>query len=274
MRMGRPFWSEVSSMFGRIEDIVRTSGKRVRDASGFTVENKGTRENLVTSMDIENEIFLRRELTSLIPGSTFMGEEGDDARVSDEGYTWVVDPIDGTANFSRGIPMVGISVALFKDGEPHMGFVHNPFTDTTYSAGAGEGAFRNGERVHVSDRELADCIMCTAWCTYETSMAPGCFRVSERMHPMCNDIRRIGTAAVELGLLSEGAVDLYFEIRLSPWDYSAGLLCVKEAGGCYTGIDGDVDWNEPSPVIAANNESNMETILGVVRDEFDGKRPY
>lgn len=261
-------------MLDEIERIVRESGVRVAGASGFTVDSKGGRENIVTSADVENEEFLRRELTALIPGSTFMGEEGEEVRVSDEGYTWIVDPIDGTTNFARGIPMVGISVALFRDGEPFIGVVHNPFTGTLWKAEAGKGAFKDGVRIRVSDRGLGDGIMCTAWCTYEKSLAPPCWRVSERMHPLCNDIRRIGTAACELCMLAEGAVDLYFEIRLNPWDYAAALVCLSEAGGCYRGIDRDVDWNDPSPVIAANGTDNLDVLHGIVSEEFGGRTPY
>ncbi|MBR4217010.1 MAG: hypothetical protein IKR87_04675, partial [Candidatus Methanomethylophilaceae archaeon] len=108
-------------MLAEIEKIVRLSGKNVRESVTFTVTDKGTRENLVTSADIENEKFLKKELLELIPGSVFKGEEGDDVPVAKEGYTWIVDPIDGTTNFSRGIPEVGISVALMKDAQPYIG---------------------------------------------------------------------------------------------------------------------------------------------------------
>ena len=261
-------------MLEEIEDIVRISGKRVRDAHDFTVQNKGTRENLVTSADIENEKFLKSKLTGLIPGSVFIGEEGDEGKILDEGYTWIVDPIDGTANFSRGIPMVGISVALFKDGEPYIGIVYNPFTDTLWKAEVGKGAFKNDVPIHVSDVPFRDAIMCTAWCTYKKELAPACFRISEKVHPQCNDIRRIGTAACELSMLAEGAVDLYFEIRLSPWDYSAALTILKEAGGVCCSIEGDVYYDGTCPIIAANNRENLDRLAKIVRDEFGGVRPY
>ena len=124
-------------MLGRVVDVVSESGRRVAAAHSFSVTDKGSRENIVTSADIENERFLRSRLTSLVPGSAFVGEEGDESPILDDGYTWIVDPIDGTMNFSRGIPEVGISVALFKDGEPYIGVVHNPFTGRMYSAEVG-----------------------------------------------------------------------------------------------------------------------------------------
>lgn len=259
---------------GAIESIMRESGRRVREDHAFTVSTKGTRENLVTSADVENERFLKSELTSLLPGSAFIGEEGDEASIRDSEWAWIVDPIDGTANFSRGIPMCAVSVALFRDAEPYAGFVLNPFTDTLYSAVVGRGASKDGRPIHVSDRCFADCMLSTAYCCYEKSLAKPCFEVSETLYPRINDIRRIGTAALELALIAEGAGELYFEIRLSPWDYAAGLTILKEAGGCYTGIGGDVSFDGPSPVLAANSEGNLRELEEVVDGVFGGKRPY
>ncbi len=260
--------------FQRIESIMRESGRRVSSSHDFTVENKGSRENLVTSMDIENERFLKQELTSAILGSAFMGEEGDEASLHDNEWVWIVDPIDGTANFSRGIPMCAVSVALFRDAKPYAGYVLNPFTDTLYSAVVGKGAYKDGMPISVSDRGFADSLLSTAYCCYEKSMAEACFEVSRRLYPDINDIRRIGTAALELALMAEGAGELYFEIRLSPWDYAAGLTILREAGGCYTAISEDVSFEHPSPVIAANSEENLARLSDVVADVFGGKKPY
>ncbi len=254
-------------VIGNIVRVVEIAGGMVRDAHGFAVSEKGTKENLVTTADIETEVFLKKELTSLIPGSAFVGEEGDEGRLSDEGYTWIVDPIDGTANFSRNIPMCAVSVALFRDGQPHIGVVFNPFTGTMFTAETGKGAYRNGERMRVSNRPVSNSLFCTAWCSYRKELSPACFRISERMHPLCMDIRRLGTAAYELCLLADGSVDLYFEMNLSPWDYAAALICVQEAGGCFYGIDGPVSFSEPGPVVAANNAGNLDFLLGVVREE-------
>ena len=261
-------------MLGRIVDIVRESGSRVSSTSGFTVSDKGTRENVVTSADLENEAFLKSRLTSLIPGSVFVGEEGDDSPLLDEGYTWIVDPIDGTMNFSRGIPEVGISGALLRDGEPYIGVVHNPFNGRTWWSRIGDGAWRDGTPMHVSCRPLEECIMSTAWCCYEKSLAPGVFRISESLYPRINDLRRIGTAAVELSMLAEGAIDMYFEIRLSPWDYAAALTCVEAAGGFSRGIEVEVWYDRPSPVLAANSEENMGALLDAVSSEYGGRTPY
>ncbi len=261
-------------MLSEIENIVRRSGEKVRDAVGFTVTDKGTRENLVTSADIENEKFLKHELLAFLPGSIFKGEEGDDVPVAKEGYTWIVDPIDGTANFSRGIPEAGISVALMKDGQPYIGVVYNPFTDIMYTGEIGNGAFKNGKPIHVSDRSFEDSIFFTAWSAYNKAWSAPCFEVSKRIHPVCNDIRRIGTAAVELCMLAEGAAEIYFEIRLCPWDFAAASVILFEAGGHICSFGGPLDYDNPCPVIAGNSPKNMVSVANVVMDVFEGKRPY
>lgn len=256
-------------MIDEIMDIALRSGKSIASTHCFTITDKGTRENLVTSADIENERFLKRELLDLIPNSIFIGEEGDDNNILDKGYTWIVDPIDGTTNFSRGIPEATVSIALMKNGKPFIGVVYNPFTGSMYTGQIGKGAEKNGRPIRVSDRKMSDCLLCTAWCAYDKTLAPPSFKVSERMHPICNDIRRIGTAAGELSMLAEGAVDLYFEARLMPWDHAAALVCVEAAGGVYCGMDGEkVSYTEGKGVIAANNPENLKILSDIVNDEF------
>lgn len=260
--------------FKKLEEIVRESGRRVRNDHGFSVDSKGSRENLVTSADIENENFLKTELLSLLPGSAFMGEEGDEASLTDSEWVWIVDPIDGTANFSRGIPMCAVSIALFHDADQYAGFVLNPFTDTLYSAVKGRGAFKDGAPIHVSDRSFEDSLLSTAYCCYRKELSEPCFEVSRILYPRINDIRRIGTAALELSLLAEGACELYFEIRLSPWDHAAALTILKEAGGCFTGIGEGVRFDGPSPILAANSDENLRLLSEVVDKVFGGRTPY
>jgi myo-inositol-1(or 4)-monophosphatase len=261
-------------MLDRIEAVARESGARIRAAKGFTIESKGTLSNIVTTADSENEEFLRAELARLIPGSAFVGEEGEQDSILRDGYTWIVDPIDGTMNFSRGIPECAVSVALLKDGKPYIGVVYNPFTDILWKAERGKGAYRNGARIHVSERPFEDGLLCTAWSTYDKSLAPRCFEVIEDLYPKCNDIRRTGTAACELAMLAEGAVDLYFEIRLAPWDHAAADVCILEAGGCLCSIEGEAVYDRPCPVIAANSPENMGIIRDAVVTVFGPKAPY
>ncbi len=192
----------------------------------------------------------------------------------EDGHTWIMDPIDGTMNFSRGIPEVGISVALLRDREPFIGMVHNPFTGRMYCSGVGRGAWRDGTPIRVSDRPLEDCILSTVWCCYEKSLALGIFKAMGSLYPRMNDIRHIGTTAVEPSMRTEGAVDLYFEIKLFPWDYVGALTCMLAASGVCRGIDEKIALDCPSLVLAVNTEDNLDMPLDAVRGGFPNGTPY
>lgn len=110
-------------------------------------------------------------------------------------------------------------------------------------------------------------MLCTAWSCYNKARAPLCFDITQRLYYICEDIRRIGTAAYELCQLAKGSADLYFEVNLAPWDHAASTCILKEAGGCAASQYGDVNIDERGMVIAANSETNLEHLMGIVREE-------
>ena len=249
--------------------IAEAAGEIMLTEQDVHVDTKGTKENYVTSTDLKIQKFLRNELTALLPGSGFMGEEEDipsDGDTDPDRLMWVVDPIDGTANYVRGIPMSVVSIALVKDRVPILGVVRHPRLNETFSAAEGKGAFLNGTPIHVSERTREHCMVCTAWSCYNKSRAALCFDVSQTLYDICEDIRRIGTAAYELCLLAKGSCDLYFEAFLSPWDYSAAACILKEAGGTIITSSGGLDCTRPSPILAANRTDNLDFLKGVVRE--------
>ncbi len=142
----------------------------------------------------------------------------------DKALLWVIDSIDGTMNYSRGIPESAISVVLLQKNVPIFGAVINIFTGDIYTAVAGEGAKKNGKSIFVSSRSFKDALFCTAMSTYRKDMAGVCNDIILDAYMQCNDVRRFGAAALELCYLAEGRCELYFEIRIFPWDYAAGLI--------------------------------------------------
>lgn len=256
----------------QVIDIVReASGLMVRE--GFRVKDKGSRSNLVTSSDIAVQHFLTERLGKLLPGSGFLCEEEDLADLRHE-EVWIIDPIDGTTNYSRGNANCCISVALVRNGEPSMGVVYSPWRGELYCAEKGKGAFLNGKPVHVSDRPFEDGLLFTAMSTYRKDLAKACSDVIYDLYLECNDLRRTGSAAVELCMMAAGQAELYFEIRLMPWDYAAAALILQEAGGTILGLDGGLPslWR-PSLVVAANTEENGRRILETVRRHIS-VQPY
>ena len=254
----------------RVKDIV-CSGKPIMTRT-FTVAEKGTASNLVTTSDTAVQEMLKERLGELLPQAAFLGEESV-SEVQEE-LMWVVDPIDGTSNFVRGMRLSAISVALVEDGEEVLGVVYNPFTEDMFSAVKGQGAYWNGTRLHVSDRDFQHALFFTAFSVYEKRFAPQCMEVMRRIYPQCDDFRRIGTASLELCYLAAGRAELYFEIRLFPWDWSAAAVAVREAGGV-VGTVPDERLRHDSPVIllAANSEENFRILQETVASVIP-MRPY
>ena len=238
--------------------------------SGFEVHDKGTRENLVTSSDLAVQHFLTRELRARYPEIGFLCEEEDMDEVSGHDAVWVIDPIDGTANYARGNENCGISVALVRGGEPVLGVVYSPWRGELYTAEKGKGAFLNGKPIHVSGRPFEQGLLFTALAIYRKDLARICSDIIYDLYMDCNDVRRSGSAAVELCLLAAGYADLFFEIRLMPWDHAAASLILTEAGGSVCDFAG----NPPSPYrpslfIGANSHANCHRVLSIVRKHLD-----
>lgn len=242
------------------------AGNIMLDREGLKVTSKGTRENFVTSADYEVERFLRKRLTELLPESSFVGEE--DGKSGDGNYEWIVDPIDGTANYARDLRVSTVSIALRKNDETVSGIVYQPYTKEMYYAEKGKGSFVNNKRLHVSDRALENSMFCTSWSAYNKAISPMCFRISERIYPLCEDIRRFGTAAYELALLAEGKIDIYYEATLQPWDLAAGALIVREAGGFCGSIFGPESYDTKGPMIASNSKKSFDILRDIIEDEM------
>ena len=245
---------EIPEMEQVVEIVRRASSLMVRE--GFGVESKGSRENIVTTSDLAVQHFLTKELGALLPGSGFLCEEEDFSDIAHR-YIWVVDPIDGTANYARGIESCCISVALARDGEPVLAVVYSPWRGELYTAEKGRGAFCNGNPIHVSDRPFEQGLLFTALCVYRKEFSRTCSDIIYDLYMECNDVRRTGSAAVELCLVAAGKAELYFEIRLMPWDFAAASLILREAGGVVSGFDGRFpSVFRPTLVTAANTAAN------------------
>lgn len=236
----------------------------------FWVKNKGTMGNDVTAMDVAVQEYLKEHLLAALPDSVFMGEEDEtvwnEERVTGTEWLWIVDPIDGTSNFIRDLHASAISVGLLRKGTPWMGVVYNPYLDEMFYAVKGQGAFLNGHAIHVSDRDFAHSHLCTAASLYKKSLAKPCFDIMQEIYPQCDDFRRFGTAVIELTSLAAGRTELYFEMRLYPWDFAASAVIIREAGG-YVGTISALPgliWHRPIPVIAANTEENFLKLAEIV----------
>ena len=256
-------------MINRVIDIVKQASRLMAD--NITIEQKGNDSNFVTSADVNVQHYLQEKLPQLIPESTFLGEEEEPAQINSE-YVWVVDPIDGTANFIRGLKASVISVGLMKENKPYLGVIYDPYKDEIYYAERGKGSFVNGKPIHVSDRDFKHALICTAASLYNKDLANPCFNIMQEVYMQADDFRRFGAAANEMTYLAAGRIELYFEIRLFPWDMAAGIVIIEEAGGFVEILHEEgLPLDRPAGIIAANSKENFEKLREIVYREIPAK---
>lgn len=247
----------------RLIEITQKAADIIKDAP-FTVTEKCEPENIVTSNDIKSQRFLVENLKKLIPEAGFFCEE-EGLRDRESEYIWVIDPIDGTANYARGIADCAISVALLHNGRVAVGVVKSIMRDECYSAVLGLGAQLNGQPISVSGRSFKNGILCTAMSLYKKEYAKLCSDIIYEAYMECNDVRRFGSCALELCYMAAGRCELYFEIRVFPWDYAAAMLILSEAGGVVRGLqDQEPNLSAPTALIGANNEENYRRLADIV----------
>ena len=191
----------------------------------------------VSEVDLDSEETIREALERDAPGVPFFGEEGGGTRGD---LSWVVDPLDGTANFLHGFPVVGVSVALVDAGRPVVGAVHAPLLGgQTFTAVRGGGAFRDGHPIQVAERPVTSAICNTGFPFKRKERLDDYRRVFEGAFLTLEDLRRAGAASLDLAWTAAGVFDGFFEIGLGAWDVAAGALLVTEAGGVVTDWAGD-----------------------------------
>ena len=204
----------------------------------------------VSEVDLQSEQTIREALDRDAPGIPFFGEEGGGTKGD---LWWVVDPLDGTANFIHGFPVVGVSVALVADGRPVVGAVHAPLLGgETFTAVRGGGAFRDGRPIRVADRPVASAICNTGFPFKRKHRLDDYRRVFEGAFLTLEDLRRAGAASLDLAWTAAGVFDGFFELGLGAWDVAAGALLVTEAGGTVTDWAGDdTAWLATGDILAA-----------------------
>ena len=188
-----------------------------------------------------------------MPDAHFIGEEGSSQIFSPVGAFFIVDPIDGTTNFIRDYHVSCISVGLVVDGAAELGVVYNPYLDEMFTAQRGCGAFCNGNRLHVSSEPLENAIVIFGTSPYREDLSEKSFKLAYAYFKRAVDVRRSGSAALDLCAVAAGRADLFFELSLSPWDYAAGALIVKESGGLVSDInDRELAYDRQCSVVARN----------------------
>ena len=249
------------SLVDKIADVVRDCGKIMLEAvrTSDMVDAKEGHANFVTTYDKKVQETLKEKLTEILPAAAFVGEEDDIHASIQRGLAFIVDPIDGTTNFIKDYHVSAISVGLINNGKSYIGVVYNPYLDEMFTAERGKGAFLNGKPIHVSRNPLSEGIVLFGTAPYYEELSRKSFDLAYEYFRQALDIRRSGSAAIDLCSIAAGRAEIYFELRLSPWDYAAGSLIVEEAGGVVTTVDGgEITFERPCSVLAANGRAKLQ----------------
>jgi len=243
-------------------DVVRAAR-----GSALDVSAKSTATDLVTATDRATESWLRGELARLRPDDSVLGEESG-AQAGTSAVRWVIDPIDGTVNFVLGLPQYAVSIAAEVDGRTVAGAVLNPASGELFRAHLGGGAYLGDTRLRGPRRvELARAVVGTGF-AYAAQRRERQAAVVAQLLPAVADLRRLGSASLDLCAVAAGRLDAYFEAGLNPWDYAAGLLIASEAGCAATGLRD----REPGPTMAAVARPELLTELTALLETLDADR--
>jgi myo-inositol-1(or 4)-monophosphatase len=249
----------------------RLAGDYIIDSIGSLTEseiNEKQASDFVTRVDSESEKRVINAIKQTYPHHTFLAEES--LKETDEEYRWIIDPLDGTTNFIHGYPVFSVSIALQHRGEIIIGLVLDPSRDELFTAEKGAGAFLNGRPVYVSDvTDFSNSLITTGFPFRRKDLIESYLGVFRNVFDRVSDIRRAGSAALDLAYLASGRCDGFFEIGLSPWDIAAGSLLIKEAGGIVSDFGGGTNYLSTGNIVAGTTMTH-EKILEEVRTIFKG----
>ena len=247
-----------TAIMDQILEITRECGEIILSAKQIesSVTEKSGPANFVTEYDKKVQKVLFQKLKEVIPTAQFIGEEEENHGSIGAGYTFIIDPIDGTTNFIKEYKWSSISIGLLKDGKPYMGVVYNPYLKELFYAEKGKGAFVNGKPIHASSHPIAEGIVLFGTAPYYPELTDKTFETIRKFYDVALDIRRSGSAALDLCYVASGRAEIFFELILQPWDYTAGSLIVSEAGGIVTTLEQtEIVYHMPVSLIAGGREA-------------------
>jgi len=255
-----------------LKQIALQAGEIVKEgySAQKEIQHKGV-VDLVTQYDVKTEAFIIEQLQIHFSDYTLIGEESCDGSL---GYNHkkaiYIDPIDGTTNFIHGIPHLGISLGVWEDGEPILAVVYNPILDELFYAAKHEGAYLNGSKLEVSKQDsLQQSLIGTGFPYAKVNKGlehDWVLKTLTNLLSNIRDIRRLGAADIDLCYLAQGKIDAFYEIDLQPWDVSAGILIVLEAGGKVTNANGEAFRLESKSIVVSNgkvHDALLEHIEGI-----------
>lgn len=259
--------------FKEIEAIVRQAGDILLQAklTDGNIHKKEGIANFVTTFDVEIQRVLIEKLRELLPGAGFFGEEDTDGSMHEslsEGYTFFIDPIDGTTNFMFSYHHSCISVGLAKNREMIAGFVYNPYVDEMYAGIRGVGSYLNGRRLKMANWSISQGIVAFGCARYNESDTEVLFDVVKKLFLKSLSIRNGGSAALDLCRTASGNNAAYLELKLQPYDYAAASVIIEEAGGWIGQVNGSPVTLDQSCSVVAGTMAAVDEVRKIINDSL------
>jgi myo-inositol-1(or 4)-monophosphatase len=249
-------------MIKDIKFIAQEAGKIIREGFGksFSYEYKTNESNIVTEIDKKAEELIKEFIFKYYSKHSILAEESGETFNNPE-YVWVVDPLDGTTNFTHGLPIFSVSIGLQKNKQTVAGVVYDVMNNTLYSAEIDKGSYCNDIRLQVSPQNrLAHSLAVTGF-PYDIADNPkNALELFTKIIKKTRGVRRLGSAAIDFCYVASGVFDIFWEVHLNPWDFCAGQLIVEEAGGKVTDFKGN-QIRLTSSTILCTNSNLHDTML-------------
>ncbi len=263
-----------------LNDFLKTAATAARLAGDIIIKNLGrlsrsdiqTKQafDFVTNVDRWSEAVIMKTIREKFPSHLFLTEETLQQEGPATSYRWIIDPLDGTTNFIHGFPMFSVSIGLEHKGEIIIGVVFDPLRDELFHTIKGKGAFLNNARIRVSETErLEKSLIATGFPFRKKELIDQYLRAFKKIFADVSDIRRAGSAALDLSYIAAGRTEGFFELNLSPWDVAAGSLLIREAGGRITDFGGGDQYLLTGNVVAGNSKVHDE-LFSVIQKVFQG----
>ncbi|MGN1345007.1 MAG: inositol monophosphatase family protein [Traorella sp.] len=241
-----------------VEKIAKKAGQIILDRNQIEIHEKSDIANIVTNMDVKSQKYIIEECKKLISNSSFYAEEENQQEIGNE-YTWVIDPIDGTTNYAYDYKHSCISIALLYKKQGIIGVVYHPYYDDCYVGIEGIGSFCNGKKISPTSYPFSSALVLFGTSPYQKELADKTFELAKKMFLNCRDVRRSGSAALDMCYIASGKADIYYELILSPWDYAAGKIICENAKACVCALNHEeIDYSKKVGILASNKECFIE----------------
>lgn len=237
----------------QITPIILEAGKIILEAEKTKLTEKTNHQDLVTQYDVLVQEFLIKKLKEIYPDHGFLGEEAT-ADLNLKDYNFIIDPIDGTTNFIHGLMLSAISIGIaYKNQDIIAGLILNPYNNELFTAEINKGAFLNSKPINVSERSFKEATIGFGVSPYNRVFLDKTYQVVKDCMQECRETRRMGSAALDLAYVACGRFDGFFEFQLFPWDFAAGYILIKEAGGVVSDFNGNQpNFYQKTPLLAGN----------------------